>query len=99
MSIDGYAVEKVLVEERADIAREFYAAVLTDFAARRPLILFSTEGGMDIEEVAAARPDAIRRHTLDIDQNFDPAAARQMLSGLELDGAEAQIAERTRVAL
>ncbi|MFZ0989916.1 MAG: ATP-grasp domain-containing protein, partial [Xanthobacteraceae bacterium] len=93
MSIDGYAVEKVLVEERANIAREFYAAVLTDFAARCPLILFCTEGGMDIEEVAAARPDTIRRHTLDIDQNFDPGAARQMLSGLELDGAQAQISE------
>jgi succinyl-CoA synthetase beta subunit len=92
MSIDGYVVEKALVEERADIAREFYAAVLTDFAARRPLILFSTEGGMDIEEVAAARPDAIRRHSLDIDQDFDPAAARQMLDGLELGGAEATVA-------
>jgi succinyl-CoA synthetase beta subunit len=67
--------------------------VLTDFAARCPLILFCTEGGMDIEEVAAARPDTIRRHTLDIDQNFDPGAARQMLSGLELDGAQAQISE------
>jgi succinyl-CoA synthetase beta subunit len=92
MSIDGYVVEKVLVEEHGDIAREFYAAVLTDFAARRPLILFSTEGGMDIEEVAAARPDAIRRHSLDIDQDFDPAAARQMLDGLELRGAEATVA-------
>jgi succinyl-CoA synthetase beta subunit len=92
MSIDGYVVEKVLVEERGDIAREFYAALLTDFAARRPLILFSTEGGMDIEEVAAARPDAIRRHSLDIDQDFDPAAARQMLDGLELRGAEATVA-------
>jgi succinyl-CoA synthetase beta subunit len=93
MSIDGYAVAKVLVEERANIAREFYAAVLTDFATRRPLILFCTEGGMDIEEVAAARPATIRRHTLDIDQNFDPGAAQQMLSGLELDGAQAQISE------
>jgi succinyl-CoA synthetase beta subunit len=83
----------VLVEERANIAREFYAAVLTDFATRRPLILFCTEGGMDIEEVAAARPATIRRHTLDIDQNFDPGAAQQMLSGLELDGAQAQISE------
>jgi succinyl-CoA synthetase beta subunit len=91
MSIDGYAVGKVLIEERADIAREFYAAVLTDFAARGPLILFSTEGGMDIEEVAAARPEAVRRHALDIDQDFDNAAARQLLGGLELGGAEAKI--------
>jgi succinyl-CoA synthetase beta subunit len=92
MSIDGYRVEKLLIEEAADIAREFYAAVLTDFSARRPLILFSTEGGMDIEEVAASRPDAIRRHSLDIDGEFGDDAARAMLAGLDLGGAQAQIA-------
>jgi succinyl-CoA synthetase beta subunit len=92
MTIDGYAVEKVLIEERGEIAREFYAAVLTDFAARRPLILFSTEGGMDIEEVAAARPDAVRRHSLEIDEDFGDEAAKTMLAGLDLGGAQAQIA-------
>ena len=91
MSIDGNTVERVLIEERADIAREFYAAVLTDFAACRPLILFSTEGGMDIEEVAAARPDAVRRHALEIDEDFGNDAARAMLAGLDL-GAAPQIA-------
>jgi succinyl-CoA synthetase beta subunit len=92
MTIDGYAVERILLEERAAIAREFYAAVLTDFTACQPLILFSTEGGMDIEEIAAARPDAIRRYWLDIDRDFDTAAAREMLRGLDLNGADAQIA-------
>jgi len=92
MTIDGYRVEKVLVEERVEIVREFYAAVLSDFAARGPLVLFSTEGGMDIEEVAAARPDAIRRHSLDIDEDFDTRAARTMLAGLDLGGAETKIA-------
>jgi succinyl-CoA synthetase beta subunit len=92
MAIDGYRVAKVLVEERAAIAREFYAAVLTDFAARRPLVLFSTEGGMEIEEVAAARPDAVRRHGLEIDQEFDDHAARAMLAGLGLGAAEPKIA-------
>src|SRR5262250_1682096 len=56
MSIEGHRVEKVLVEERADIAREFYAAVLTDVATCGPLVLFSTHGGMEIEEVAARDP-------------------------------------------
>jgi succinyl-CoA synthetase beta subunit len=92
MMIDGYRVEKVLLEERADIAREFYAAVLSDFAACRPLILFSTEGGMDIEEVAAVRPEAVRRHLLDVDAMFDDRAAETMLAGLDLSGAEAKIA-------
>jgi succinyl-CoA synthetase beta subunit len=92
MTIDGYAVDKVLIEERAAIAREFYAAVLTDFVACRPLILFSTEGGMDIEEIAAVRPDAVRRCSLDIDQDFDAGASHEMLHGLDLGGADAQIA-------
>ncbi len=56
MTIDGHRVESVLLEERAAIAREFYAAILTDTESRTPLVLFSTEGGMDIEEVAATRP-------------------------------------------
>ena len=60
MSIGGYTVERLLVEEQAHIAREFYAAVLHDVVARRPLILFSTEGGMDIEEIAAGEA---RRHS------------------------------------
>jgi succinyl-CoA synthetase beta subunit len=92
MTIDGYQVERVLIEQRAEIAREFYAAVLTDFAGRGPLILFSTEGGMDIEELAAARPAAVRRHALEIDAKFDAGAARAMLTGLDLSGAEPQIA-------
>ena len=92
MTIDGHAVGQVLVEERADIAREFYAAVLTDFAACAPLVLFSPEGGMDIEAIAATRPDAVRRHALEIDQPFDDQAASAMLAGLDLGGAAPRIA-------
>jgi succinyl-CoA synthetase beta subunit len=92
MSIDGFVVEKVLIEERADIAREFYAAVLTDFVAGRPLVLFSTEGGMDIEEVAARRPDAVRRRPVEIDEGFGDSEARAMLAGLDLGDVEKTIA-------
>lgn len=93
MSIDGYVVEKVLVEERAKIAREFYAAVLHDVASRKPLVLFSTEGGMDIEEVAATRPDALRRLPLDLAQGLDSQATQFLLRGLDLGGAEEKIAD------
>jgi len=92
MAIDGYAVGKVLVEERAAIARELYAAVTMDVAARAPLVLFSTEGGMDIEEVAASRPDALRRRPVDLGRGFGEGDARAMLSGLGLGAAEANIA-------
>ncbi|HYC18173.1 MAG TPA: ATP-grasp domain-containing protein [Pseudolabrys sp.] len=91
MRIGEYTVERLLVEEQAEIAREFYAAVLHDTTARKPLILFSTEGGMDIEDVAATKPAAIRRLLVDIDcepSSFDLA---HMVQGLKLDSAEEQI--------
>jgi succinyl-CoA synthetase beta subunit len=87
MEIAGHKVESVLVEERLAIAREFYAAVLPDVTARAPLVLLSTEGGMDIEEIAAERPDALRRSIVDIDRGFGPDEAREMLRGLELGPA------------
>lgn len=91
MTIDGHRVESVLLEERATIAREFYAAILTDTESRTPLVLFSTEGGMDIEEVAATRPEALRRHRVDLDRGFDAPAARALLDGLDLGPAREQI--------
>jgi succinyl-CoA synthetase beta subunit len=92
MRIGGYTVERLLVEEQADIAREFYAAVLHDVAARKPLILFSSEGGMDIEDIAAAKPAAIRRLPVDIGSRPSAADIAGMLDGLDLDAAQAQIA-------
>jgi succinyl-CoA synthetase beta subunit len=91
MTIGDYKVERVLVEEQAKIAREFYAAVQHDTKARQPLILFSTQGGMDIEEIAAAKPAAIRRLLVDIDAHPSPEDLAGMLKGLNLGGAEAQI--------
>lgn len=98
MSIDGHQVHTVLLEEQAKIEREFYAAILTDFASRKPLVLFSTEGGMDIEEVAATRPDALRRHLVDLGEGFDEKAARALVAGLDLGTAGAEI-EKTLASL
>jgi len=92
MRIGDYTVERLLVEEQAQIDREFYAAVLHDTAARKPLILFSTEGGMDIEEIAAAKPSAIRRLPVDIDGKPSPRDLSAMLKDLELGPAQVQIA-------
>jgi succinyl-CoA synthetase beta subunit len=93
MDIAGHTVEAVLVEGRSDIAREFYAAVLNDPVSKGPLVMFSTEGGMDIEDVADKNPDAIRKAFVDIRAGFDAKAARAMLAGLELDGGEADFAD------
>jgi succinyl-CoA synthetase beta subunit len=93
MRIGDYTVERLLVEEQAKIAREFYAAVLHDTTARKPLILFSTEGGMDIEEIAAEKPQAIRRLLVDIDATPSAADIAGLLKGLDLGAAQTQIAD------
>src|SRR5215475_2533446 len=92
MRIGDFTVERLLVEERATIAREFYAAVLHDVASCKPLILFSTAGGMDIEEIAAARPDAICRMQVEVDHPPSQEDFAAMLSGVDLGTAAAQIA-------
>ena len=93
MEIAGHIVEGVLVEGRSDIAREFYAAIMNDSASKGPLVIFSTEGGMDIEDVAAETPDKIKRAAVDIRDGFDTGAATAMLAGLDLGEAESAIAE------
>lgn len=93
MQIGEFVVTRLLIEEQARIDREFYAAVLSDFAARKPLILFSTEGGMDIEDVAAERPDAIRRLHVHVDREPSMADMAGLLAGLDLGPAKEQIAQ------
>ena len=93
MDVAGHRVESVLVEERAAIASEYYAAVLNDAASKGPLVMFSPEGGMDVEEVAASMPERLRRAPVDIARGFDPASARAMLEGLDLGAGEASAAE------
>ncbi len=93
LTIGDYTVERLLIEEQARIVREFYLAVLHDTAAKKPLILFSTEGGMDIEEIAAGKPEAIRRLLVDIDHVPRARDIAAMLKGLDLGAAEPQIAE------
>ena len=93
MTIGTSRVERVLVEERCPIARELYAAVLVDVVSRAPLVLFSTEGGMDIEEVAEKSPDAIRRHIVDVHKGFGTANADALLKGLALGPAAGAIGD------
>jgi len=92
MTIGEHRVSTVLVEQRAAIGREFYAAVLQDAASRSPLVLFSTEGGMDIEEIAAERPASIRRCVVALSAGFGEAEAHAMLDGLGLGAAAAPVA-------
>lgn len=90
MQIAGYGVDRVLVEERASIAKEFYAAVLNDVESRAPLVLFSAAGGMDIEQIAAQQPQAIFRIPIEIARGATRPGIRAALQpaglGEDLDG-------------
>ncbi|MBK1787605.1 succinate--CoA ligase subunit beta [Prauserella cavernicola] len=82
--LGGNAVDAVLVEQSADIARELYASVLNDPATKGPLVLFCPSGGMDIEEIGARDPELIRRLAVDIRTGLTAASARALVEGLGL---------------
>src|SRR5437588_5175712 len=65
MDIRGLTVHEVWIEGASEIASEYYASVIFDRSAKAPLIMLSTKGGMDIEEVAASDPEAIARLHVD----------------------------------
>ncbi|HET6448591.1 MAG TPA: ATP-grasp domain-containing protein, partial [Conexibacter sp.] len=57
MDIKGFTVHEVWIEGASDIAEEYYASIVFDRAAKAPLVMLSTQGGMDIEEVAEKTPE------------------------------------------
>ena len=83
---EGRVVNKLLVEAASVIRREFYVAVLLDRAISRPIVMASTEGGMDIEEVAARTPEKIIRETIDPAVGMMPYQARKLASALGFKG-------------
>lgn len=93
MEIDGYQVEKLLIEAQVPIAQELYAAILNDAASKNPMVLFSMMGGMDVEEVAETDPDAMRKIPVDITKGFDLAAAQRALEGCGLAEMEEAVAD------
>lgn len=74
MTIGEHRVEQLLIEEQVPIAHEMYAAILNDPAAKGPLLLFSTQGGMDVEEIAECHPDALARVSIDIRTGLERSA-------------------------
>jgi succinyl-CoA synthetase beta subunit len=83
---DGRRVQTLLVSEGANIKKEFYLAVLLDRAVGRPLVMASTEGGMDIEEVAAKTPEKIFKEWIDPAVGIQPFQARKIAAALGLKG-------------
>src|SRR5262245_46077851 len=78
MDIKGHTVHRVMVAPAAEIADEYYFSVLLDRAHRRYLAMASVEGGMDIEEVAATKPHALAKLSIDALAGIDAEKAREI---------------------
>jgi succinyl-CoA synthetase beta subunit len=87
---EGKRVQRLLVEQGMDIARELYLAITLDRATGRNTVMASTEGGMEIEEVAAAHPEKILRETIDPAVGLQPYQARNLAYGMGLAGDAAK---------
>ena len=94
MDIRGHVVAKVWIERASDIAREYYLSLTFDRSAKAPLFMFTTQGGMDIEEVAATSPGALVRLHVDPLEGCHPWHARRLVydGGVTDPGEQKQIA-------
>ena len=86
MDIHGHTVRTLWIEHASDIATEYYASVLLDRSAKAPLIMFSVEGGVDIEEVAENTPEKLIRHHVDSLQGLSRAEAVKIATDGKADG-------------
>ena len=88
----GRCVKRIYIEEGCDIARELYLGMLVDRGSSRITVIASTEGGMDIEEVAADTPEKIIRVMIDPATGLQPFHARKLAYGLNLSGGQVRSA-------
>jgi len=95
MDINGHVVRKLWIESASDIAREYYLSLTFDRGEKKALFMFTKEGGIDIEEVAAERPEALARLHVDPFEGFQTYQARRLIygSGIEDEGEQKQIAK------
>lgn len=90
----NHPVERILIEERVEIEQEYFMGVTYHTSQKVPLVLFSREGGIEVEEVALKRPGGVFRRSFDILDGFAEHQARELLSEAGLKGAELlQLAE------
>jgi succinyl-CoA synthetase beta subunit len=83
---EGQVVKRVLIEERIDIDRELYLGIVIDNSVGLPLVMASAEGGVEIEEVAAKNPDAIKKSPVDPTIGFQPFQGRGLAMAIGLGG-------------
>ena len=93
MDIRGHVVRRLWIERASDIEREYYLSVTFDRGEKKALFMLTTEGGVDIEEVAVDRPEALARLHVDPLEGFQPYQARRLIyeAGISDPGEQKQI--------
>jgi succinyl-CoA synthetase beta subunit len=93
LDINGHVVRKLWIESASEIAKEYYLSVTFDRGTKKPLFMLTTEGGVEIEEVAATNPDALSRLHVDPLEGFQPYQARRLIygAGIEDESEQKQI--------
>jgi succinyl-CoA synthetase beta subunit len=85
LDINGHVVRKLWIERASDIEREYYLSVTFDRGEKKALFMLTKEGGIDIEEVASQRPEALARLHVDPLEGFQPYQARRLIYGAGID--------------
>ena len=81
LDIRGHVVRKLWIERASEIAKEYYLSITFDRGAKKPLYMLTSEGGVEIEEVAENNPDALSRLHVDPLEGFQPYQARRLIHG------------------
>jgi succinyl-CoA synthetase beta subunit len=91
---EGQTIRRVLIEAGCDIARELYLGIVIDRAAALPVLMASSAGGMNIEDVAAKTPELIFKENFYPDAGLQPYQVRKLCAKLDLAGSSARSAEK-----
>jgi succinyl-CoA synthetase beta subunit len=90
LHINGHIVRKLWIEQASDIAKEYYLSLTFDRGVKQPLYMLTTEGGIEIEQVAEQNPDALARLHVDPLEGFQPYQARRLIYGAGIDDPNEQ---------
>jgi succinyl-CoA synthetase beta subunit len=90
LDINGHVVRKLWIEQASEIAKEYYLSVTFDRGAKKVLFMLTTEGGIEIEEVAARSPEALARLHVNPLEGFQPYQARRVIYGAGIDDPDEQ---------
>jgi succinyl-CoA synthetase beta subunit len=90
LDIRGHVVHKLWIEQASDIEKEYYLSITFDRGEKEPLFMLTTQGGIDIEEVATTNPDALARLHVDPLEGFQPYQGRRLIYGARIDDPNEQ---------